>query len=71
MRRILYVLLALAMLTGLGGCARQPQRQSVTWFDLFDTVTIPRPRSASRPRPSTRIWSTTTACSISTTPTRA
>ncbi len=40
MRRILCVLLALAMLAGLGGCARQPQRQSVTWFDLFDTVTI-------------------------------
>lgn len=40
MRRILCVLLVLAMLAGLGGCARQPQRQSVTWFDLFDTVTI-------------------------------
>ena len=34
MRRILCVLLALAMLAGLGGCARQPQRQSAPINDL-------------------------------------
>ena len=39
LRRLAPAGLAACLLAGLAGCA-QPQRQSVSWFDVFDTVTI-------------------------------
>ena len=39
LRRLAPAGLAGCLLAGLAGCA-QPQRQSVSWFDVFDTVTI-------------------------------
>lgn len=44
MRRLLTGALAaavaLACVLGLAGCRKEPEKYSVTWFDVFDTVTV-------------------------------